>query len=110
MVKKFLPFSYVTDKEVRHHHAAMMQAEEEPTLPLSEDGVKHIMLEMYSATKEQETGKLRALADSACLPFLHLNVDKCDDEGSGRSFLVVRAFWVQDWQLRSANLAVNTCI
>lgn len=110
MVKYLFPFSYVMDEDVRLLQAAMMHTDEDPTPPLSEDGVKHLMLEMYAATKEQETGKLRALADSACLPFVHLNLDKWNDDWSGRSFLCVRAFWVQDWQLRSANLAVSTCV
>lgn len=108
MVKMFLPFTHVEDKDVRLFHAGLMSHNESPTPPMSAEDVKHVMLEMYSATKAQETGKLRALADKACLPFLHLNVDKWDGEGSGRSFLGARVFWVEDWQLRRATLAVST--
>ena len=107
MVKKFLPFTFVVDKDVRHFHATMMHAEDGPTAPLSIANIKHSMLEMYSATKTAMTRRLRKMLDNSRSPFVHLNVDKWDDSGSGRSFLGVRAFWVENWRLHSSNLAVG---
>ena len=34
-------------------------------------------------------------------------MDRWDDSVSGRSFLGVRAFWVENWRLNSSNLAVG---
>ena len=107
MVKKFLPFTYVVDKDVRHFHATMMQAEDGPTEPLSIANIKHSMLEMYSATKTATTGRLRKMLGKSQSLFVHLNVDKWEDSGSGRSFLGVRAFWVENWKLNSSDLAVG---
>ena len=85
----------------------MMHAADEPTPPLSIANIKHSMLEMYSAAKTATTGRLRKMLDRSRSPFVHLNVDKWDDSVSGRSFLGVRAFWVESSRLNSSNLAVG---
>lgn len=108
MIRKLTPFDHVEDEDVRHLFSVLTDGADEVMPALTAGDMKRVMLEMYAATKDQETGRLRLLADKACLPCVHLNIEKWDDERCGRTFLGVRAFWVENWKLRSATLAVST--
>lgn len=99
------PFEDVEDVDVRRLDVALML--KHPTPPITADGMKHVVLEMYTETRARETGRLRALADEACLPFFHLSVEEWDCERSRRKFLGVRLFWMEEWNVCSANLAVS---
>ncbi|CAM9580931.1 unnamed protein product [Scytosiphon promiscuus] len=105
LVKKMLPFSLPTSPEFR----MLMSLASNHTFPtMGARYVKHTVLEMYDATKKAMMEGLESEQKRVCLKNLHfcLNIWTCNV--SGKKFLGVHIFWVdEEFKLRSACIAVK---
>lgn len=105
LVKKGLPFDLPEDQDFQT--MVIVQEGIKGPAKLTADGVKHVVVEMYDATKEKTSTFLREAAQGAHLPVLHLNLDLWPCKFSKRKYLGVRVFTVHNWELRAVNLAVS---
>ncbi|CAN0068471.1 unnamed protein product, partial [Pylaiella littoralis] len=79
-----------------------------PFPPLTSKRVKHLVVEMFVATKKAVVGNMREEIEKAPLPIVHYGVDLWTCTRSGRKFIDVHAFHVDsNFTLRHALLAVK---
>ncbi|CAB1099071.1 unnamed protein product [Ectocarpus sp. CCAP 1310/34] len=107
VVEKMLPFSFFssggTFKEMM---ATATGTSSYPTLPPRR--VKHLITELYVATKKVVVGNMVQEVERAPLPILHHNIDIWTDKGSGRKFLGLHVFYVDaNFELKDALLSIK---
>lgn len=104
----FLPFSHFAASSMWDEMAVVMTGNgpKYPGLPARK--IKHLIVELYVATKKAVVGSMREDMQQSTLPILHYQLDLWTCEPSGRKFLGWHVYWVtSEFKLRHALLAVK---
>ncbi|CAN0267242.1 unnamed protein product, partial [Ectocarpus sp. 4 AP-2014] len=107
VVEKLLPFTFYSRgemfKEMMATHGGNTTY---PELPPKR--VKHLLVELYCATKKAVLGDMLQEVRRAPLPILHHMIDIWTDKPSGRKFLGVHLFYVTaNFELRQALISIK---
>ncbi|CAN0341548.1 unnamed protein product, partial [Pylaiella littoralis] len=107
VVEKMLPFTFYSSgemfREMMATHGGNTSYPE-----LSPKRVKHLLVELYCATKKAVLGDMLEEVRSAPLPILHHMIDIWTDKPSGRKFLGVHLFYVTaNFELKQVLISIK---
>ena len=111
-IGKFIPYDFWDDNDVRIANLIAARNDYESAFPyrmLHAEGVKHYIVEMYSATKGNILKYLRSEVLNEAIPIVGFNIDKWKSKLSGSSYIGLRIYYyaIKAKKWRTFNLSVK---
>eukprot|EP00903_Cladosiphon_okamuranus_P013418 g12500.t2 len=108
VVEGFLAFNFFSGSDMWRQTIGFETAESTPYPPLPAARIKHLLVEMFVATKKVVMGNMHEEMKKAPLPILHYGVDLWTCKTSSRKFIDFHVFYVDsNFELQHTILAVK---
>ncbi|CAM9672446.1 unnamed protein product, partial [Hapterophycus canaliculatus] len=108
VVEKFLPFSFFSSGTSWRRMIGFEAAGDTPYPPLPTKRIKHLVVEMYVATKKVVMGNMLNEIKTAPMPIIHYGIDLWTCKISGLKYIDVHLFYVDsNFEQQHALLSVK---